>query len=91
MNITKNKVDLGIAFDKLKDALRRADKEVNTPCENIGGNYAKGYGILSTHVQTFIFLNTDAETVSEIRDSADDIPAELLTQKETSDDQHGPL
>jgi len=64
MKLRQN-VNLGAAFDRLKDALREADKYRDDPKNEFG--YAGAYGILATHVHAFIYLNTEGQTFDEIR------------------------
>jgi len=63
MKLRKN-VNLGAAFDRLKDALQRAEKYKDDPKNEF--NYAGAYGTLAGNVETFLFLSTE-ETMDEIR------------------------
>lgn len=80
-------VNLGAAFEKLKEALQRAEKYKNDPENEFG--YAGAYGTLAGHVETFLFLSTE-ETMDEIRgkktDPDDLKDVEVFQQSETGKD-----
>jgi hypothetical protein len=68
MKVKYDKIDLAKSFDRLKDALQRADQcLINPEYENICQGYPAAYGLLSQHVQTFLFLNTEGESMNEIK------------------------
>lgn len=59
----KQGVDLGKAFDKLKDILIETN---NTVKDGSGEKYAYNFGRLSSAVQCFLFINSEAKTMDEI-------------------------
>jgi hypothetical protein len=72
MKINKH-VDLGAAFERLKLTLQKAEayKERTDLQSNLA--YAGAYGMLSQSVTNFIFLNTEGESLDDIRGTNDDL------------------
>ena len=75
MNI-KPGVDLGKAFEELKNDLRKAEGKIN-PADPTSHAYA--YGYLKGCLQVFLFQNTTVSSIREIMtDPKDDVPTELF-------------
>jgi len=72
----KEGVDLGKAFEALKNDLRHANAVSNTT-DTDPLAHSKALGYLSASVQFFLFENTDTATMQEVLEDKDE---KLLTQ-----------